>query len=152
MVEATIALPVLILLLIGATFFRELHLARASVRLSARGCAWAYASQGCTGAQPDACDEAPEAAYDGQVPNIEQSTRARVTSADNPFEDVPVVSEALSGLFGRATRASSEATVPFPLDDERVGVAHAENVVVCNSVPTEVIDIAKELLCEHLGC
>lgn len=152
MVEATVALPVLIVLLIGATYLRELYVARAAVRLSARSCAWAHALDGCTGADPAACDTALQSAYAGEVPQIAAATQRRLSSASDPFRDVPVVRDALAGLFGRATHAESTAAVPFPLDAERVGVARAENVVVCNSIPTEVVDIAEDLLCDLLPC
>jgi len=66
--------------------------------------------------------------------------------------DVPVVRDALAGLFGSSTTAVASATVPYPLDDERVGVATADTTVVCNSISTEIIDIAEDLLCDHLGC
>jgi hypothetical protein len=152
MVEATIALPVLIIVLIGATYLRQLYLARASTRLTSRSCAWSYALAGCRGSMAPECNGSPESAQDGKPPDIELAARQRTGRADNPFRDVPVVSDALAGLFGQATRAEANATVPFPLDAEREGVARADTTVVCNSVPTEVIDIAKELLCDHLPC
>ena len=150
MVEAAIVLPVLIVILIGATYLRELYLARAAVRLAARSCAWAYALEGCTGGDPAACDTRLESAHAGELPQIAAATQRRMSNAGDPFRDVPIVRDALAGLFGEATHAQSSASVPFPLDDQRVGVARADNVVVCNSIPIDVRDIAEELLCDHL--
>ena len=154
MVEATIALPVLIVLLIGATYLRELYIARAGVRLAARSCAWAYALDGCNGSRPAQCATSPslDSAYRENEAMPDIATHVRAGNGDNPLRGVPVVSDALDALFGQSTHATSDTTVPFPFDAKRVGVAHAENVVVCNSVPTEVLDIAEDLLCEHLGC
>jgi hypothetical protein len=152
MVEATIALPVLIIVLIGATYLHELYLARAAVRLTSRSCAWSYAFDGCRGNPAPECTRSSESALDGVPPNIEDTVRQRLGRADNPFRDIPIVSDALAGLFGQATSAEAVATVPFPLDAERKGVARAETTVVCNSVPTDVLTIAKDLICEHLPC
>jgi hypothetical protein len=154
MAEALIALPVLIIVLVAAMYLRELHLARASVRLSSRTCAWTYALDGCRGGAPAECNEPGfEASHKSDaVPDIEKNTQQHLGRADNPLSDVPVVRDALAGLFGKATTSQSTATVPFPFDPERQGVARAETAVVCNTVPTTVFDIAKELLCEHIGC
>lgn len=151
MVEATIALPVFILLLIGATFFRSLYVAQSETRLTARRCAWAHALGGCRDA-PAECTPSIGDAHDGRVPNIEENVKLQVGNGDNPLRDVPVVRDALAGLFGSSTTAVAAATVPYPLDAERVGVATADATVVCNSVSTEVLDIAEELLCDHLPC
>jgi len=152
MVEATIALPVFILLLIGATFFRTLYVTQSETRLTARSCAWAHALAGCEGDTPAGCTGSIGSAHDGRVPNIEENVKLQVGNGDNPFRDVPVVRDALAGLFGSSTTAVASATVPYPLDDERVGVATADTTVVCNSISTEIIDIAEDLLCDHLGC
>jgi len=153
MVEATIVLPMFILLLIGATFLRTLYIAQADTRLTARQCAWAYALEGCKGDEPAGCSPPSRgAAHDGRVPDIAEKVRIQVGDADNPFRNIPIVREALADLFGSSTSAAASATVPYPLDVERVGVATADATVVCNSVPTEVITIAKEQLCEHLPC
>lgn len=152
MVEAAIAIPVFVVLLIGATYLRELNMARAFTRLSARSCAWEHALGGCRGDQPAHCSASVESAHDGATPNLAETTRLKVGSADNPFSDIPIVRDALAGLFGDATHAQSEMTVPFPFDDRRAGVAAAETVVVCNTVPTDVLSIAKDLLCDHIDC
>jgi hypothetical protein len=152
MVEAAIAMPVLIMLLVGATYLRELYLARASTRLTARSCAWAHAMDGCRGSMPSACEGSMSAAHGDDVPQLADKVRVQVGSASDPFRDVPVVGEALASLFGEATHARADATVPYPFDAQRVGMATAETVVVCNTVPTSVLDLAKELLCDHVGC
>lgn len=152
MVEATIALPVFIVLLIGATYLRDLYIARASTRLTARSCAWEYALEGCTGSTPAQCSSSIGSAHDGRVPNIAETVRAAVGNADDPFRDVPIVRDALAGLFGSSTSSAASATVPFPFDRARVGVATAQTTVVCNSVATEVLSIAKDLLCDHVPC
>lgn len=152
MVEATVALPVFILLLIGATFLRALYVAQSETRLTARRCAWTYALEGCKGAVPTECTSSIGSAHDGRVPDIAEKVRIQVGDADNPFRKIPIVREALADLFGSSTRAAASATVPYPLDVDRVGVATADATIVCNSVSTEVITIAKELLCDHLPC
>lgn len=150
MVEATIVLPVFILLLVGATYLRSLYIAEADTRLTARRCAWAYALKGCKGSRPENCQSSIGSAHDGDVPNIAERVKLKVGNSDNPFRDVPIVRDALDDLFGESTTAAASASVPFPLDETREGVASAEVTVVCNSVSTTVLDIAKELLCDHL--
>jgi hypothetical protein len=152
MVEATIALPVFIVLLIGATFLRALYIAQADTRLAARQCAWAYALDGCNGSEPAGCSSSIGSAHGGHVPNITERVRLQVGGADNPFRDVPVVRDALADLFGSSTSAAATASVPYPFDDDRAGIATAGATVVCNSVSTEVIAVAKELLCDHIPC
>jgi hypothetical protein len=153
MAEALIALPVLVIVLIAATYLRELHLARASVRLSSRMCAWTYAAGGCRGEARSECNRPGfEDSHDGAVPDIEKATQQHMGRADNPLADVPLVGDALAGLFGKATTSESMATVPFPFDPQREGVARAETMEVCNTVPTTVDAIAKELLCDLIDC
>ena len=78
MVEATIALPVLIIVLIGATYLRELYLARASTRLTSRTCAWSYAVVGCRGDAASECTSSSASAHDDDPPNIEEKVQQRL--------------------------------------------------------------------------
>lgn len=151
MVEAMIAVPVFVVLLLGAMYLRELYLARAATRLTARSCAWTSALEGCP-RDGAACSSTTGAAHDGQVPNIAEQVRARTGNSADPFRDVPIVRDALSGLFGSAITAEASRSVPYPFDDTRKGVARGETTVVCNSVPTDPISLAKELLCDHFPC
>jgi len=68
----------------------------------------------------------------------------------DPFSEIPVLGAAFQALFGTSTRATAMAQVPFPLDDRRVGVARADAVVLCNSEPTSVLDVALDWLCARL--
>ena len=151
MVEATIVAPVLVLLLFGATYVRELYVARASMRLTARNCAWHYALRGCQGEAPAECSPSVDAVSGEGLPNVADVARQTGDGVD-PFSDIPVLGETFRMLFGTSTRATATVQVPYPLDDQRVGVASAESVVLCNSVRTDVFDIAKRWLCDRLGC
>jgi hypothetical protein len=154
MVEATIVVPVFIVLLIGATYLRQLYVVRAETRLTARRCAYVYAIHGCRGRLPEECREDPPAAWAEAGPDIARTARVQAGGDVDPFSDVPVLGEAFRMLFGTSTRAIATAQVPFPFDAERVGIARGEVVVLCNSLPTDVFNIARDWLCDpdRLNC
>lgn len=148
MVEAMLVFPVLIIVLVGAAYVRDLTLARASTRLAARACAWQAAMGGCDG--DSACATQPLNGNDDGLPDIAATARARAGGQADPFGKFPILGDAFAALFGRSTRATATASVPFPFDREKAGVAHSEAVVQCNSVPSSVIDMATDWLEEVL--
>lgn len=150
MVEAMLVIPVLIIVLAGAAYLRELSVARASARLAARACAWQSAMRGCEGDASAACATPLPSHDDTRLPDIAATARAQAGGQVDPFGEFPILGEAFAALFGRSTRATATASVPFPFDRERVGVASSEAVVQCNSMPTGVLDVASKWLEEVL--
>ena len=68
----------------------------------------------------------------------------------NPFDDVPVVGDALRALFGTTTTASEHIDVQSPW---MAGAKLSEGgglTVACNEHPHDVLDVAKGILTKHL--
>jgi Flp pilus assembly protein TadG len=146
MVEAMLVLPILIIVLTGATYLRELYLARASTRLVARACAWEMAMRGCEGGTPASCTASASAPDTSGLPSIPTTAKAEIGGSVDPFSDFPILGEAFVALFGTSTHATASAQVPFPFDEARVGVASSETTVACNSLPRSVLEMATQWL------
>jgi hypothetical protein len=143
MVEGTIMVPVFIILWLGVVYLQELYSARAQARAEARRCAFQHAMTGC-GKVPDGCSSSPRVSSEEVKTADDIIADARTGTRDDldPFQDIPLLGEAFRALFGTSTASSVEKQVPFPFDKERVGVARGEIVLLCNSQPTTVFDIA----------
>jgi hypothetical protein len=146
MVEAMLVLPILIIVLTGAMYVRELHLARASTRLTARACAWQMAMRGCEGGAPASCTTSASAPDTSGLPTIPTTAKNEVGGTVDPFGDFPILGDAFAVLFGTSTNATASAQVPFPLDEDRVGVASSVTTVACNSLPRSVLEMATQWL------
>jgi hypothetical protein len=146
MVEALLVVPILIIVLTGATYLRELYLARASTRLTARACAWQMAMRGCEGGAPASCTTSASTPATDDLPTIPTTAKSEVGGNVDPFSEFPILGEAFAALFGTSTRATAAAQVPFPFDERRVGVASSETTVACNSLPKSVLEMAEQWL------
>lgn len=151
MIEAVIALPVMIALCAGALFLRDRYLARQHALLEARHCAWAHALSGC-GAAPDGCAASATEANtdDADAAAIMSAARARGDSKIDVFEEIPVLGDAISRLFGTQTGASAERTVRLPGSGGAQLVERAEVVVLCNERPQNVLAAARDVFCKNV--
>jgi hypothetical protein len=150
MVEGTVMVPVFIVLWLAVVYLQQLYGARGLARMEARRCAFEHAMtgcddppKGCTGlnVQTEAVDKAKDitsVASTGTDPDLD------------PFEDIPVIGTAFHALFGTTTASTIEKRVPFPFDAEHVGIAKGQVVLLCNSKPQTVFEIAKERVCDAL--
>lgn len=152
MVEGTILVPVFITLYLGVVYLGTLHAARGQVRAEARRCAFQHAMNGC-GRVPEGCNgsRTSDPEVEG-APDIVGSAATGVHDDLDPFQDIPVLGDAFRMLFGTTTASKVERQVPFPFDAELAGVASGKVVLLCNSQPTTVGDLAKERLCSVIDC
>jgi hypothetical protein len=150
MVEAVIALPVLVALLVALSFLHGLLAARQRALASARHCGFAHALGGC-GDVPAAC-QAPPAGGAAPEPGAETDVAAIARDAGGDsgvFDDLPLLGEALAAVLGdtieaRASVATRERTGGV---ERRVEGAL---LLVCNERPRDVLAIARALFCRHL--
>jgi hypothetical protein len=151
MIEAVIALPVMIALCAGALFLRDRYLARQHALLEARRCAWAHALSGC-GTPPDGCaaNAMDASGDDDDAVAIMSAARARGAAKIDVFDDVPVLGDAISRLFGTQTGASAERTVKLPGSGGAQIVERAEVVVLCNERPQDVLAAAHDVFCKNV--
>ena len=152
MIEALIALPVLFALLVGVSLMRELHAARQAALAEARRCALVYAASGCGDETPEGCENVVGAGPDlGEVRAttdlLDQTRAAYAGSKWELLEKVPVLSDALSDLFGTTTHAHAKRSVPgLGLDREPL-VVSGGMTLLCNARATNVMKLAEEAVC-----
>jgi hypothetical protein len=152
MIEAVVVLPVLLLLLFCVGFTRERYLGRQRAALSARACAWAHAIAGC-GATPPACTTAVEAAPADDPDSLAIIDGARAAAsarAIDVFDGIPVLGDAVRGLFGTYTGARALSATPLPWDRARQVVDRSELVLLCNERPRDVLAAAQNVFCTHV--
>jgi hypothetical protein len=152
MIEAVIALPVLLLTLFAVGFMRERYLGRQQSALAARRCAWAHAISGCGEAPPDCSASVLGAtADDPDSLVIMSAARANAgTSTIDVFDDVPVLGAAINGLFGTQTGASSVSATAVPWNRSLRVVDRTQLVVLCNERPRDVLAAAQNVFCRNV--
>jgi hypothetical protein len=146
MVEAVIALPVLLALLFALSSVHRQLAARQRALGSARHCGFAHALNGCADV-PAACAAAPAA---GAAPEPgPESDVAAIAGDASVFRDLPLVGNALAALLGDTIEARGSAATGARDDDAPQRVEGAL-LLVCNERPRDVLEIARELFCRHL--
>jgi hypothetical protein len=153
MIEGTIMVPVFITLWLGVVYLQQLYSARGLARTQARRCAFEHAMAGC-GRTPAGCSASPNVTTDEVATAHDIVTHARTGTDDDfdPFQEVPVLDEAFRMLFGTTTGSTVAKHVPFPFNDQRVGIAKGQVALLCNSQPATLLGLAQDILCEELGC
>lgn len=137
MIETIVFLPVLILLLAGATFWGNLYLSRLEARSEARSCTWRTAIRGCGEALPDcpgtSTTKTENTAMQERLNN--SGAREAMTSDNSGTEAVSsAVHEQLDSFLSErvATEGRREVSRPGPLGG---GIATASAIysLPCNS-------------------
>jgi hypothetical protein len=148
-VEAALVLPVLGLALIGVMFLRQLHAAQDEARRLARRCALEFATAGCEPARTtpecrDVLSSTQLASGGADARRLRQAAGDRDTFG---VFDLPLISEAIAGLFGTAVRAevAREVSGPWAAAPAQVTVAYA---VLCNDRPRDVGAAIERVFCE----
>lgn len=148
MLEAVIVLPVLVMLLAAVPLIAERYGGRQQALLEARRCAWSYALSGCT-READGCGGfETEAAPETEDESVVTTARSESAGGADVFELIPGLTRALEAVLGETARAS----VAIELR-ERDGVrrrARADLAVACNERPRNVLDMARQVFCDHL--
>lgn len=156
MVEALIALPVLLALCFGVSLLHELTATRQHALAQSRRCALLHAAAGCPRDLPAGCDailgDGPGLEVEGPRATILDATRAAYEGSSFPLlERVPALADALTSLFGTTTRARTRLEVPTPSPEGDTLVVEGSMALLCNERETPVLEAAKKAVCASLG-
>jgi len=157
MVEATIVLPVFILLLVGVLYVRDQALTSHAVELTARTCAWQYSVTNCD-LVPPGCEGLVTAgtSHNGASQAVMDALRGGESGALKQADKTGVVSKIVESLlgpvleaaFGRSLDATAKRDLERPqllggdLDPVKKMTGHYH--LACNLTPESPIDVAKD--------
>jgi hypothetical protein len=155
MVEAVIALPVLILIFVSMLYVRDQVLARQQADTLARSCAWLYSAQNCTGPAPAGCgDVLGELTNTGaKNPALEEKLRGGMKTVLEGSELNDVVTGIVTDLLDPAIEAALGKSVPARAQQEvaRPGVygggiktVQGKYDIACNLSFTTPEDVAED--------
>ena len=139
-IEIIVMLPVFIVMLLGVVYLHEQALARQSALVAARGCAFHYASLGCT----DAAKRAP--ACQGLDVGRAASLEGYEASRFDEVADWPLLGAGLRALFGvgAVSRASREHA---PLSGGAKVAVTESFYLVCNTESVSWKGRMEQLVC-----
>jgi hypothetical protein len=151
MIEALLALPALLALLLGVSLVQQLYLAKQAALSQARRCALLHAAAGCGGELPAGCEGVLDAGAplpdEGRTSSILGATRNAYAGSTFPLlENVPVLGDALGALFGTTTLAQAQRSVRLPGPSGATRVLTGGLTLVCNERETDVFDAAQQVL------
>jgi hypothetical protein len=170
MLEAAIALPVFVLVLIALGYIHRMYAAQHAALAESRRTVWTFAQSGCETA--DAADGSPQVAPLATpddapaAPDIAELTQEHTPPATQDgsievLDDIPVVGALLSNTTpDRATHVATRSVLrPRALTARADGGAYDEvsaaTTVLCNEVPLTAMDVAEStftsLLCMVSG-
>jgi hypothetical protein len=156
MIEALIALPALLALLLGVSLVREIYVAKQLALADARRCALLHAASGCGPRVPEGCNDVllagPQLADDGSAFAILTATNA-VSARDalHLLDGMPDFAAALNGLFGTTTGAHAVRDVHLPGPSREARPVTGGMVLACNERETNVLGAVKRAACEAAG-
>ena len=162
MVEAAIALPVLVVVLIGTGYMHRLYSSQHAAMSASRQSVWSYAQRGCKSDGGDALEVTGLRAADDAQASIAEITKSAAPVASSgaikSLDDIPVVGALMGAVTPDRATQRSERIVSRPklfpaLDDpdREDDVIHAQTTVLCNEAPLSpaavVLDTFKSLIC-----
>lgn len=148
-VEAVIALPLFILLLVSAFYMTRLVLAQQDARTQARRCAWLYSNQACTQV-PAGCEGVVGGTKDAKTPE----QKAHVNDVTQEMDTLPsplggvlnvLIKPAIEATFGRSATATAKRNVLRPAlfgGGEKEILDSYE--LACNLEPKTLDDVASD--------
>jgi hypothetical protein len=156
MVEALVALPVLLALTFALSFMRELHTGKQAALSDARRCALVHAARGCGAEPPAGCEgllgDGARLADGGATADIVDATRAVYAgSSFQLLENVPALGDALASLFGTTTYAEARRSVRRPIPNDATYVVSGAMTLSCNTRETNVLRAAEDAVCASPG-
>ena len=156
MLEALVALPVLLSLAFALSFVQELHAGTQAALADARRCALAHAARGCGSEPPAGCagliGDGARLADGGATLDIVDATRAAYAGSDFPLlEHVPALDEALTSLFGTTTHAEARRSVRRPSAAGATYAVSGAMTLSCNARETDVLQAAIQAVCASTG-
>ena len=153
MVEAVIVLPVLAILLFGILYVKAFAIAQQSARVTARRCAWQHAMNGC-GEIPAGCENLDHAASKRAASAVGEAAADADGALDKvidkaagtglPFA-LPLIGDALEGLFGAATQFTASREVRRGRDTVE---AQGRFYLLCNAKPMSPRKAIETLFCK----
>jgi hypothetical protein len=154
MIEAVIVVPVLGILLVGSMFLYHVYKDTQELRLTARRCAWQHAMAGCGDKLPAGCDAylggaslAPAGDADSaQLRGLTEGSGSEAVGS-SVLSDVPLLGDAIDGLFGTITIARGERDIPTPWSGQ-ARKARGEMAVLCNTQPVDIEAEVQKMFCK----
>jgi hypothetical protein len=149
-VEAVVALPFLLLVLVCVSYVRTAALEERRAAAHARSCAWKYSESNCD-VVPPGCSDVVEVldggdAADASLRALEEGT-AVATGGSPEIAGVvgQLLAPVLSAAFGRSTRAEVARDVARPgLLGGGTSSVRGDFVLACNLRPMHPVDVALE--------
>lgn len=154
MVEATIVVPVFILLLVSVLYVRDQALTQQDAEMKARSCAWQFSAANCD-AVPPGCEgivqqttranpagqEIGDALQGGHDEAVKQADKTGVVSKIIDS----LIGPALQAAFGRSLDATVEREVERPTAfGGKTKTMTGRYHLACNLTPEDPTDVAKE--------
>lgn len=146
-------LPVLGILFVGTMFVGRAYLEHQRALVAARSCAFEYVVDGCRDVPATCAGLADNTqSTEGQQHSAEilATTRARVPSEIDVFEEIPVLGDALSGLFGTTARVRVPVELKLPWSQQHTVHAGALIALACNEHPRDVMHEIERMLHKYL--
>lgn len=156
MLEALVALPVLLSLAFALSFMRELHTGKQAALADARRCALVHAARGCGSEPPVGCEgllgDGARLADGGATAGIVDATRAAYAGSEfSLLENVPALDDALTSLFGTTTHAEARRNVRRPSPTGGTYAVSGAMALSCNARETDVLQAATQAVCASTG-
>jgi hypothetical protein len=156
MLEALVALPVLLSLTFALSFMRELHTATPAARAAPGRPPRPPAAHGCGSEPPAGCagllGDGPRIADGSATVDVVGATRRAYAGSDFPLlENVPALDEALNGLFGSTTHAAARRSVHRPSAAGATYTLSGAMTLACNTRETDVLQAAIQAVCASTG-
>jgi hypothetical protein len=154
MIEAVMVAPVLGILLVGSIFLYQVYKDTQELRLTARRCAWQHAMAGCGDKLPAGCDAYLGGASSAPAGDADSAQLRGLTGGsggeapgNGMLSDIPLLGDAIDGLFGTITIARGERDIPTPWSWQ-AGKAQGEMAVLCNTQPVDIEAEVETMFCE----
>jgi hypothetical protein len=153
MIEAVMVAPVLGILLIGSMFMYRFYMDTQELRLTARRCAWQHAMAGCGDKLPAGCEAYLGGASSAPAGDADSAQLRGLTDGsggdaggDGVLSDIPLLGDAIDGLFGTTTIARGERDIPTPWSGQ-ARKARGEMAVLCNTQPVDIEAEVEKMFC-----
>lgn len=153
-VEAVIAFPVFVIVLLALTYMRDQAVATQAAEQQARTCAWLYSAQNCEGNIPAGCESVLGEPHSPDVPDpdVGGALDQGLSKLEQGGQGGDLVSGVVDDLlgpmllaaFGREVDAEATRTVErAKLFGEGQKVVQGRYHLACNLTPTEPEDVAR---------
>jgi hypothetical protein len=154
MMEAVMVAPVLGILLVGSMFLYHVYTETHELRLTARRCAWQHAMTGCGDKLPPGCQSYLGGASSAPTGDADSAQlRGLADGSDGEavggglLSDIPLLGDAIDGLFGTTTIAQGEGDIATPWTGQARKM-RGEMAVLCNTQPVDIGAEVEKMFCK----